>query len=205
MVDPNLVDPWGISLSTSSPFWVSDHLSGKSTLYNGSGAITAVVVTIVPAAASPAGSLGRTTGQVQNNLTGTPAPFLLPAPNGKTASFIFATDDGAIEAWNGSVTASTAVITVDNSAAKAVYKGMAIGTSAVGPTLYAANFRSGKIDVFNSTWAPTALTGSFSNPAVPAGFAPFNIWNLNGVLYVTYAKQDANQFLDVGGRGQTDM
>ncbi len=181
VVDPNLVDPWGISISATSPFWISDHLSGKSTLYNGSGAITPTVVIIPPAPSSPAGSTGRTTGQVQNNLsTASPVPFLLPAPNGKTASFIFCTDDGTISAWNGSVTASTAVITVDNSTAKAVYKGMAIGTSAQGPTLYAANFRSGKIDVFNGTWSPTTLTGSFTDKAVPAGFAPFNIWNLNG-------------------------
>jgi len=73
--------------------------------------------------------------------------------------------------------------------------------SASGPTLYAANFRSGKIDVFNSAWAPMIPAGSFSDPAVPSGFAPFNIWNLNNSLYVTWAKQDANKFLDVGGAG----
>ena len=133
VVDPNLVDPWGISISASSPFWVSDHLSGQSTLYNGSGVVSATVVTIPPGAASAAGALGRPTGQVQNNLsTASPIPFLLPAPNGKTASFIFCTDDGTLSAWNGSVTAGTAVIVVDNSAARAVYKGMAIATSAQG-------------------------------------------------------------------------
>jgi uncharacterized protein (TIGR03118 family) len=202
VVDPNLVDPWGISLSTSSPFWVSNHLSATSTLYNGAGTITSLVVKIPPGAASAAGAAGRPTGQVQNNLsTATPVPFLLPAPNGKTASFIFDTDDGTISAWNGSVVASTAVVTVDNSAAKAVYKGLAIGTSAAGPTLYAANFRSGKIEAYNGTWMPAALTGTFTDAAVPTGFAPFNIWNLNNRLYVTYAKQDSNQFLDVAGAG----
>jgi uncharacterized protein (TIGR03437 family) len=94
-----------------------------------------------------------------------------------------------------------AVVTVDNSAANAVYKGMAIGTSAIGATLYAANFRSGNIDVFNGTWNQVTLAGSFSDPSVPTGFAPFNIWNLNGKLYVAYAKQDANKFLDVPGAG----
>jgi uncharacterized protein (TIGR03118 family) len=202
VVDPNLVDPWGISLSTGSPFWVSNHLSATSTLYNGAGTITPTVVKILPGAASAAGAVGRPTGQVQNNLsTATPIPFLLPAPNGKTASFIFDTDDGTISAWNGSVVASTAVITVDNSAAKAVYKGLAIGTSAAGPTLYAANFRSGKIEAYNSMWKSATLTGTFTDAAVPTGFAPFNIWNLNNQLYVTYAKQDANQFLDVAGAG----
>jgi uncharacterized protein (TIGR03118 family) len=202
VVDPNLVDPWGLSISTSSPFWVSNHLSGTSTLYNGSGAITPVVVIIPKGSASATGALGRPTGQVQNNLsTASPAAFLLPAPNGKVSSFIFCTDDGTISAWNGSVTASTAVVTVDNSAAGAVYKGMAIGTSAQGATIYAANFRSGNIDVFNGAWAPVTLAGTFADPAVPSGFAPFNIWNLNNKLYVTYAKQDANKFLDVAGPG----
>jgi uncharacterized protein (TIGR03118 family) len=202
VVDPNLVDPWGISISASSPFWVSDHLSGQSTLYNGSGVVSATVVTIPPGAASAAGALGRPTGQVQNNLsTASPIPFLLPAPNGKTASFIFCTDDGTLSAWNGSVTAGTAVIVVDNSAARAVYKGMAIATSAQGPMLYAANFRSGKIEAYNANWAPVTLAGSFTDTAVPAGFAPFNIQNLNGTLFVTYARQDANQYLDVAGAG----
>ncbi len=202
VVDPNLVDPWGISLSTASPFWLSNRLSGTSTLYNGAGTITPTVVKIPASAASAAGAVGQPTGQVQNNLsTATPIPFLLPAPNGKTASFIFASDDGTISAWNGSVVASTAVITVDNSAAKAIYKGLAIGTSAVGPTLYAANFRSGKIEAYNAAWGPATLTGTFSDASVPSGFAPFNIWNLNNQLYVTYAKQDSNQFLDVAGAG----
>ena len=202
VTDPNLVDPWGISLSTSSPFWISNHLSATSTLYNGAGTITPVVVIIPAGAASPSGSTGHPTGQVQNSFgTASPVPFLLPAPNGKTASFIFATDDGTISAWNGSVTASTAVITVDNSAKKAVYKGLAIGSSSAGPTIYAANFRAGTIEAYNGQWAPAVLTGTFDDPGIPAGFAPFNIWNLNGKLYVTYAKQDSNKFLDVAGPG----
>jgi uncharacterized protein (TIGR03118 family) len=118
--------------------------------------------------------------------------------NGNAASFIFATEDGTISGWNGG---TVAAIMADNSAAKAVYKGLAIGTSAGGPTLYAANFRSGAIDVFNSTWAPTTLAGSFTDPGILPGYAPFNIWNLNNNLYVTYAKQDANKFLDVAGPG----
>jgi len=187
--DPNLLDPWGISLSTSSPFWVSNHLGGTSTLYSGNGAITAVVVTIQPGKASTTG-LGRPTGQVQNASTG----FILQ--NGTKASFIFATEDGTIQAWN---TGTVAQVMVDNSVAGAVYKGLAINPSATAPLIYAANFNSGKIDVFSSTFSPTAAAGGFTDPNLPAGFAPFNIWNLNGQLYVTYAKQDANKFLDVAG------
>jgi len=188
--DPNLVDPWGISLSASSPFWVSNHLSGTSTLYSGNGAITAVVVTIPPGKAST--GLGRPTGQVQNASSG----FLLQ--NGTKASFIFATEDGTIQAWNGGTVAQ---VMVDNSTAGAVYKGLAINPSATAPLIYAANFNSGKIDVFNSTFSPSTAAGGFTDPNLPSGFAPFNIWNLNGQLYVTYAKQDANKLLDVAGAG----
>src|SRR5579863_3049507 len=99
--DPNLVDPWGISLSASSPFWVSNHLSGTSTLYSGNGAITPLVVTIPPGKAST--GLGRPTGQVQNASTG----FILQ--NGTKASFIFATEDGTIQAWNGGTVAQVMV------------------------------------------------------------------------------------------------
>ncbi|MDP9171816.1 MAG: TIGR03118 family protein, partial [Acidobacteriota bacterium] len=193
VTDPNLVDPWGVSFSGGSPFWVSDHLTGLATLYNGAGAITAIVVTIPKGSASPATAIGRPTGQVFN---GTATAFLIA--NGKAASFIFATEDGTISAWNGGTVAE---VKVDNSGRNAVYKGLAIGTSAAGATLYAANFRSAKIDAFGPTWAPATLAGSFSDPAIPSGFAPFNIWNLNNNLYVTYARQDFNQYLDVAARG----
>ena len=146
--DPNLLDPWGIALSTSSPFWVSNHLSGTSTLYSGNGAITAVVVTIPPSKGSKV-SFGRPTGQVQNASTG----FLLV--NGVKASFIWATEDGAIQAWNSGTVAQ---VMVDNSAAGASYKGLAINPSATAPLIYAANFFSGKIDVFNSSFSPVTET-----------------------------------------------
>jgi uncharacterized protein (TIGR03118 family) len=191
VTDPNLVDPWGISLSATSPFWVSNHLGGSSTLYSGNGAITPIVVTISPGKASTTG-LGRPTGQVQNASTG----FILQ--NGTKASFIFATDDGTIQAWNSGAVAQ---VMVDNGATGAVYKGLAINPSASAPLIYAANFNSGNVDIFNSTFSPTTTTGGFTDPNLPAGFAPFNISNLNGQLYVTYAKQDANKFLDVAGAG----
>ena len=108
---------------------------------------------------------------------------------------------GLIEGWN-SGSAKVAEVKVNNSASGAVaYKGLAIGTSTAGGTLYAANFHSGKIDTWGPGFASISLTGKFSDAAVPAGFAPFNIWNLNNSLYVEYAKQDANQFKDVAGAG----
>lgn len=189
--DPSLIDPWGIS-NANTPFWVSDHLSGLSTVYSANGTVSATISTIPPASGT---GPGKPTGQVQNTLG---AAFTLTG--GGNASFIFCTEDGLIAAWNSSK-AKGSETKVNNSSTNAVYKGLAIGTSAAGGTLYAANFRSGKIDVWGPGWVPITLAGNFSDPSVPAGFAPFNIWNINNSLYVEYAKQDSNQFLDVGGAG----
>ncbi len=191
VTDPNLVDAWGLA-NANTPFWVSDHGNGLTTVYNAAGVVSSTVVTI-PAAT--AGATGKPTGQVQNNQG---SAFTLA--NGSNASFIFSTEDGLIVGWNGG-SAKLGQVVANNSAKNAVYKGLAIGTSAVGGTLYAANFRSGKIDTWGPGFAPVSLAGGFVDPTVPAGFAPFNIWNLAGTLYVVYAKQDANQFLDVAGAG----
>jgi uncharacterized protein (TIGR03118 family) len=192
VTDPNLVDPWSIAISGASPFWVANHLSGTATLYNGAGAITPTVVTISPAPNSAAGTLGRPTGQVQNPTTA----FVIA--NGKSASFIFSTEDGLITAWNGGTVDQ---VLVNNSAASAVYKGLAINPSATAPLLYASNFRSGKIDVFDGSFKPTTVPGGFVDPNQPSNYAPFNIWPLGGKLYVTYAQQDSAKFLDVAGAG----
>ncbi len=86
-------------------------------------------------------------------------------------------------------------------ASGAVYKGLAIGSVGTDNFLYAANFHAGTIDVFDKNFAPASLAGSFSDPRIPTGFAPFNIQNLEGKLYVTYAKQDATKHDDVAGKG----
>jgi uncharacterized protein (TIGR03118 family) len=193
VTDPNLVNPWGIAISGASPFWVSNQGKGNSTLYNGSGTITALVVTVPPASGTQAGT---PTGQVNNATT---TAFLIPSLN-RAASFIFATEDGTISAWANGITGNVAAIMVNNSAT-AVYKGLAIGTSSTGPVLYATNFRASTIDVFDAKFAATKLAGSFTDANVPAGFAPFNIWQLGGKLYVTYAKQDAAKEDDEPGAG----
>lgn len=190
VTDPNLVDAWGISESSTSPFWISDNGTGLTTLYNTSGAIIPLVVTIAP----PKGqtSAAAPSGQVYNNTQA----FVLA--NGKPASFIFVTEDGTVSAWNGG---AETTLEVDNSASGAVYKGVALGANASGPLLYAANFNAGTVDVFNGTFAPAKTEGSFTDPNLPAGYAPFNIANLNGNLYVTYAVQDAMKHDDVAGPG----
>lgn len=195
VTDPNLIDPWGMSFSATSPYWVSNHGKGNTTIYSNANTTTGItisstVVTIPPAAggASPSPA----TGQVQNNTTG----FLLA--NGNKASFIFCTEDGTVSAWNGG---TTATVMIDNSAAGAVYKGMAIATNNGAPMLYLANFSNGTVDVLDTTFKPTTVAGGFADPSLPAGLAPFNVWNVNGQLYVIYAKQDPTKKLDQPGIG----
>jgi len=186
--DPNLLDPWGNCYSAAGPFWVSNHRHGTAGVYTSNGTVSATAP-VVPAAK---GGPGTPTGQVQNSTGG----FKLS--NGNAASFIFSTEDGTISAWNGGTLAE---IHADNSATGAVYKGLAIANPSTGPLLYAPNFNSGNIDVFDTNFKATTVAGGFKDPSVPAGFAPFNIWNIGGKLYVAYAMQDANKFNDVAGPG----
>lgn len=167
--DANLKNPWGVSFSGGSPFWVSDQVTGKATLYNTSGTPLGLIVTIPG---------GNPTGQVFNS---TAADFVLPV-GGKSA-FIFDTLGGAIAGWNGgSGTTAQTVVTK----AGTVYTGLALGNSAAGNVLYAADARNNHIDVYNNTFTPITLAGSFTDAALPATFATYNIQNLSGTLYVTY-------------------
>jgi uncharacterized protein (TIGR03118 family) len=208
--DANLVNAWGLASSATSPFWVSDNKTGVTTLYNGEGqpfpVASPLVVTIPP----PAGSTGSSspTGQVFNEFNATsPSDFVVTSGGGSGPSlFIFATEDGTIAGWNPAVPppplSTTAIVVVDNSASGAIYKGLAIGSNAAGNFLYAANFHAGTIEVFDRNFAPVSLPlGTFSDSFIPAGFAPFNIQNLDGNLYVTYAKQDADKHDDLAGPG----
>jgi uncharacterized protein (TIGR03118 family) len=189
--DPNLINPWGMAASSTSPFWTSDNGTGLSTLYNGAGTAQALVVTIPP----PSGgtSPSTPTGVVFN---GGSDFQISPA---QAARFIFATEDGTISGW---ASGTTAIRMVDDSAAGANYKGLALGASGSNTFLYAANFSQGKIDVFDSSFSPAFLSGSFTDPGLPAGYAPFNIQNLGGNLYVTYALQDGAGKGDVPGAGK---
>jgi len=196
--DANLVNPWGISHSATSPFWVSDNGTGVSTLYNPNtpDIKLALVVTIPPPAGSPAGTVAKPTGQVFNGTT----DFVVTNGIISAASrFIFATEDGTISGWNPTVDGTHAILAVDKSGAEAIYKGLAIGESSGSNFLYAANFHAGTIDVFDKNFHQVQLAGSFSDPDIHSGFAPFNIQNLGGKLYVTYAKQDADAEDDVAG------
>ncbi len=171
--DPDLINPWGISFGPTSPFWVSDNGTGKATLYNGAGVKQGLVVDM------PNGD--PITGQVFNGTS-----------NFNSNRFLFASENGTIDGWRGGTNAAQVFAVAD-----AVYKGLGIPSAS--DRLYAANFRAGTIDVFDS--AHTAPIGSFSDPTAPAGYAPFNIQNLGGKFYVTFALQDAAKHDDVAGVG----
>ena len=189
--DANLVGAWGISESATSPFWVADAGKSVSTLYNSSGGVIPLVVSIPPA---KSGGQGIPTGTVFNTSTG------FEVATGKAAAFIFDTLDGTISAWNPQVDRGNAIVKVNNSSAGAAYTGLAIGTNNSNTFLYAANFHAGTVDVFDSTFA-AAMPGTFKDPMLPTGYAPFNVQNLGGKLYVAYALQNASQSFATPGAG----
>jgi uncharacterized protein (TIGR03118 family) len=216
--DPVLQNAWGIAFSPAgSPFWINDNATGCSTLYDGTGAkITALQVSIplpgnvVPATSCqpkdpnnpPNPSPAAPTGIVWNPS----AAFLVPGTT-IPAIFIFSTEDGTISAWAGGLNpADNAVIAADQSSRGAVYKGLAFAVNAKGAFLFATDFHNGKVDVFGPNGADglftkVALDGDFTDPEIPPGYAPFNIVSIDGDLFVTYAKQNAEKHDDVAGPG----
>ena len=224
--DPVLQNAWGVAFTPgASPFWVADNATGCSTLYDGQGTPqppTPLKVKIplpggnIPATAcqhSDPGNPPNPTPATPTGLVWNPSAAYL-VPNTTTpAAFIFATEDGTISAWAGGLDkltpplpADQAVLAVDKSSDGAVYKGLVFGTNVHGVFLFATNFGVGTIDVFapNGSAGFRAATaqeveGTFSDPDIPAGFAPFGIQNINGDLFVTYAKQD------VAGAGHDDV
>lgn len=185
LVDPGLLNAWGISHSPSSAFWVSSNGAGTSVLYRVdplTQTTTKVGLTVtIPGA-------GNVTGQVFN---GNASAF-----NGD--AFLFVSEDGTISGWRGALGSSAETLVLGSPAN--VYKGAALARVGSDSYLYGANFRSGNIDVLGSAGAP-ALTGTFVDPNLPSGFAPFNVQNLGGVLYVAYAKQDDEKSDEVAGPG----
>lgn len=191
--DLNLVNPWGIARSQTSPWWVSDNGTGVSTLYNGSGQIIPLVVTIPP----PPGGTGPSTptGVVFNG-----SSDFAVAP-GLPARFIFVTQDGTISGWNPTANPTNAIITVNNSGS-AIYTGATLGQRAGANLLYVANFFGSTINVFDTNFAPFPLgAGAFTDPSLPEGFAPFNVQNINGTIFVAFAKQDEDREDEVAGAG----
>jgi uncharacterized protein (TIGR03118 family) len=193
--DADLKNPWGIAFTPDAEFWVSDNNAGVTTLYDGNGVKQSLVVTIPGAG----GQDGTPTGQVYVGGSG----FAVHGSGGTGASdFVFVGEDGIISGWSPSVDATNALVAVDNSASGAVYKGATLGQVKGHSDLFVANFNSGAIEVYNSNFSRVQLSSkAFQDKTIPQGFAPFNVQNVGGQLFVTYAKQDAAKHDDVGGAG----
>lgn len=185
--DPQLSNPWGISFLPGQPFWVANNNGGTSTLYDAQGNKNQPTVRIPVASHNPCPQ-GCPTGTVANNHQGM-------FGNG---AFLFDTEDGIIANWTGQGDAFTVV---DNSSVGAVYKGLATLTNAEGVFLLAANFNSGKIDVFDRNFGATHLAGNLTDPSLPAGYAPHGIKVINNVIFVAYAMQDSAKHDPMLGTG----
>ena len=208
LTDSDLVNAWGLSASPGtdqvpgSPLWVSDNGTDKTTLYQGATATSVSKAALVVQISS-----GAPTGQVFNTDA---SGFVVRDAEGHSgpARFIFASENGGIDGWNPAVGAtgpgpSTVTEVAVRNGANAVYKGLAIAQASDGHTyLYAANFRSGRVEAYDNTFTPVQLPGGlFVDPRIPAGYAPFNVQELAGKLYVSYARQDPLLKDDVAGQG----
>ena len=192
-LDPNLVNAWGLAASPTSPWWVADNGTDVSTLYNGNTGDPVPLVVQVE---------GAPTGLVFN---GCGSFVVSDGMNSGPSRFMFDTESGTIRGWNPGVPppppSMQSFVVADRSDVEAIYKGLAIATSGTGGLLYAADFHNARVDVFDGAFTPVTAPGSFVDPGLPGGFAPFGIQNLQGRIYVAYAKQDADAEDEVAGEG----
>ncbi|HSC02303.1 MAG TPA: TIGR03118 family protein [Solirubrobacteraceae bacterium] len=200
ITDPNLVNPWGQATNGTSPLWVADNGADVSTLYVGgvNGSIPKPPQPPAPPVVKIEG--GAPTGTV-GNTTGSTTDFLVHTNMGTApANFIFASENGFITAWSRTVSGTTA--NVVSASRHAVYKGLALASVGMSNYLYATDFHNGRIDVFDGRFDRVRLgKHAFTDPNLPRGFAPFGIQLINGELYISYAKQDAQRHDDVAGPG----
>jgi uncharacterized protein (TIGR03118 family) len=183
--DTNLVNAWGISFGPNTPFWVSDNGTGLTTLYTITNDATGTAQVVKQGLQVTIPGNGTPTGQAFNTLGGF---------NGDI--FLFVSEDGTISGWRPAL--GTAAETLVPGNTLNVYKGMTLLASSNGPVLLASNFRNGTVDVYGTN---AALLGQFSDSNAPVGYAPFGIQAIDGLVWVTFAKQDDTQHDDVAGRG----
>lgn len=199
VTDPDLVNAWGASFRGASPLWVSDNGKDVTTLY--SGGVHGGPQGIVPLVVAVPG--GAPTGQVGN----TTSDFVVTAGDGTSgpAFFLFAGETGHISGWNPTVgiTSGTTSTTAQDAVVKrsAVYKGLAMGQTPKGPRLYAANFASGRVEMYNGAWKPVHIAGAFADPGLPPDYAPFNIMIAGNRVYVAYAERTPGSVDETDGRG----
>ncbi len=183
--DANLVNPWGMASSAMSPIWIAANGTGTSVIYDGTGVKQGLTVTIP--------GDGSVTGIAFANVAG--------AFNGD--AFLFVSEDGTVSGWRGALGTNAEVLALADPTN--VYKGMAVANVSGNEYLYAADFHSGTIDVLKGDTLAPDLAGNFIDPNLPSGYAPFDIQNLNGELYVTYAVQNGNDDLPGPGNGIVDV
>ena len=185
-VDPDLVNPWGLSQFPGEPIWVSDNGTDLSTLYDPNTGVKAALDVNIP--------LGAPTGTVA-----------IPAGNGFVVSegansgesaFLFDTESGAIEGWNPNVDLNNAVVAYDGSSAGSVYKGLAYDPAS--NHIFAADFHNNKVEIRDSTFA---LVKSFTDKNLPKNYAPFDVAVFNDKLYVAFAKREKHGDDEVDGKG----
>ena len=188
VTDGNLVNAWGLARSATSPWWVSDNGAMKATVYDSAGGIFPIVVTVDGA------PTGVVFAGIDDNFPVATKTSATLAP----ARFIFAGEDGMIRAWRGG---ETALVTASGGT-DAKFKGLAIAQPTLGPPLlYAADFHNARVDVFNGAWQNVTPAGSFVDPTLPSGYAPFGIQTIGERVFVSYAKQDADAADEVAGQG----
>ena len=222
VTDPQLVNAWGLSRSSSSPWWISDNGTGLSTLYNGAGAKQSLVVTIPQADPSNKNTpLGTPTGTIANS---SPTDFLL-AP-GKPAAFLFSTIDGTIAGWNptvavaqGAAPPSTQAVTVVKTSDGSSYTGLTSAFIDGKRFLYAANFTKGRVDVYDNAFHLVDLSkqhfnedfadhdsghsaeNSFVDEKLPRSYVPFNVQAIGNDIVVTYVLHEDGSRFETDGPG----
>jgi uncharacterized protein (TIGR03118 family) len=194
-VDGKLINAWGIAFNPTGFVWVANNGSSTSTLYDGNGVPQTLVVAIPPSSSSasnPTGIVfnGSASFQVtQNGVTG-------------ASAFIFASENGTLSGWSPTVNRTNAILAVDTGAGGAVYKGLAIASFSGANYLYAADFRNNRVDVYDTNWNRVTLPGGgFTDPNLPAGYAPFGIQAIGGRIYVAYAQRTAGSIDETKGSG----
>lgn len=184
-IDPNLSNAWGIAVTPTGRFWISANHTGLSTVYDSAGNQVINPVTIP--------TIGNVPGGAPTGVVFNPTSFF-KLPNGNASRFIFVGEDGIVSAWEPSL-GSTAMLVSDQSAQESVYKGLELAQNGDDYFLYATNFKQNRIDVFDTSFN-LVNNISFNDPGIPHGYAPFNVKSINGMLYVTFAKQKGPDNVD---------
>jgi uncharacterized protein (TIGR03118 family) len=200
-IDPNLVNGWGVAFNPTGFVWVAANHTGKSTLYDGTGKPQSLVVTIPGHDPDP----GEPTGIVYN---GSNDFSVTKGTKTAAARFIFSAEDGIISGWAPSVDGTNAIVAVDNSDKGAVYKGIALAGNGFENYIYATDFHNGNVDVFDGAFKPVVRRiAMFEDPTMPSDYHPFGIQNIQGDIYVTFAKKgpDSDDELHGSGFGYVSM